>query len=68
MGVPPLEFAVVEFGVERDVFACGFGDVQAEVSGVGGAGRNEVDVDDGARGPGVALVDRIPWPSIWRDL
>ncbi len=64
MGVPPLEFAVVEFGMKRDVFAGAFGDVQAEVGGVGGARRDEVDVDDGAGGPGVALVDGM----IWRDL
>jgi len=32
MSVPPLEFAVVEFRVESDVFADAFGDVQAEVA------------------------------------
>src|SRR5690242_3701317 len=59
MRVPPLEFAVVELGVESDVFAGAFGDVQAEVGGVSGAGWDEVYVDDGASGPGVALVDGI---------
>jgi hypothetical protein len=29
------------------------------MGGVGGAGRNEVDIDNGASGPGVALVDGI---------
>src|SRR4029077_7498880 len=59
VGIPPLKFAVVEFGVESDVFAGVFGDVQAEVGGIGGAGGDEVNVDDGAGGPGVALVDGI---------
>src|SRR6266481_2739671 len=59
MGVPPLELAVVEFRMERDVIAGVFGDMKMEVGGVGGAGRDEMDVDDGAGGPGIALVDGI---------
>src|SRR5882724_12785868 len=45
--------------MEGAVFTGGFRDVQAEVGGVGGAGRDEVNVNDGAGGPGVALVDGI---------
>src|ERR1700719_1532437 len=45
--------------MESEVFAYAFGDVEAEVGGIGGAGRDEVDVNDGAGGPGIALVDGI---------
>jgi hypothetical protein len=47
------------------VFAGAFRDVQAKVGGIGGAGRDKVDVDDGAGGPGVALVD---WIAMTVDL
>src|ERR1700719_4973704 len=45
--------------MESEVFAYAFGDVEAEVGGIGGAGRDEVNVNDGAGGPGIALVDGI---------
>ena len=36
-----------------------FGDMQAVVHGVGRARRDEVDIHNRPRGPGIALVDGI---------
>src|SRR5229473_8277434 len=57
--VPPHEFTVVELGVERDCAAYVFWNVQTIVNGVRRARRNQADINDGACGPSVALVDGI---------
>ena len=59
MRVVPTEFAVVQLGVKRDFVAAIFRNVQAIVGGVRSPGRNQMYVNDGARGPGIALVDDV---------
>src|SRR5690348_12618 len=57
--VVPAEFAVVQLGVQRNFVATVFRNVQVVVHCIGRAWRNQVDVNDGARGPGIALVDDV---------
>ena len=45
--------------MQRDLVSGIFRNVQAVVNRIGGARWNQVDVNHGARGPGVALVDGI---------
>src|SRR5208283_2969605 len=56
---PPGKFPVAEARRQGDLAARLLGNFHAEVHGVGGAGRAQTHVYDGARGPGVALVDRV---------
>ena len=46
--------------MQGDLVSGALGNVQAVVHGVGSARRNQVDVNDGTRGPGIAFVDGIP--------
>ena len=57
--VDPGEFAVVKARGEVDAAAGVFGNLQAVVDGIGGSGRDEVDVNGSASSPGVALVDGV---------
>jgi len=57
--VPPLEFPVVQLGVQVDVFARVFRHVQAVVHCIRGAGRYQPNINNGAARPRIALVDGI---------
>ena len=57
--VPPREFAVVQFGDHVNAVAGIRRNLKAEVHRVCRAGRNEVGVNGGARGPGVAFIDGV---------
>ena len=57
--VPPRELPVVDPGPEPDGVAAVLGDGQAIVDGVRGPGRDEPDVGQRTRHPGVALVDGV---------
>src|SRR5258708_10779724 len=57
--VPPHEFSVVELGVKRDCTACVFWNVQTIVNSVRRARRNQANINEGACGPSIALVDGI---------
>ena len=57
--VPPGEFPVVQFGDYVNAVASVGRNLKAEVRRVRCAGRNEVGVNGGPRGPGIAFVDGI---------
>src|SRR5438132_1916582 len=59
MCIEPTELAVVQLAMERNLVADIVRNVQAIVRGVRGTRRDEMNVNDGASGPGVALVDGI---------
>ena len=56
---PPGELSITEASVQGDPVPGVLGYVQAVVNRIGGSGRNQVHVDDRARGPGISLVDGI---------
>ena len=55
----PREFSVIHFRVEVNVPFGARRDLQPVVNRVGSPGRNQVNIHDRARGPGIPLVDRI---------
>src|SRR6266853_624992 len=59
MRVEPGELAIVQLGVECNFVSCIFRNVEAEVRGVGGAGRDQMDVNNRASRPGISFVNGI---------
>src|ERR1700751_2501088 len=59
LGVPPRKFAVIQLGDYVNAVSGVWRNMKAEVRRVRCAGRNEVGVNGGARGPGIAFVDGI---------
>src|ERR1700751_3196919 len=57
--VPPRKFAVIQLGDYVNAVSGVWRNMKAEVRRVRCAGRDEVSVNGGARGPGIAFVDGI---------
>ena len=57
--IPPHEFAVVQLRVQRNSGAGIRWNFQAEVHRIRRTGRDQMNVNGRARGPGIALVDLI---------
>src|SRR5437660_6794707 len=59
MRIEPTELAIVELGVKCNLVAGIVRNVEAIVRGIRGAWRDQMNVNNGASGPGVSLVDGI---------
>src|SRR5450755_160650 len=63
--IEPRKLAIAEARGQSNCAAGFFGHLHAEVHGIGSSRRNQTDVHDGARGPGIALID---WIAVSIDL
>src|SRR5580700_4233228 len=62
VSVEPTELTIVQFGMQRDFLARIVGNVQTVMRSVGSTRRDEMDINNGASGSGVAFVDGIAVP------
>src|SRR4029077_20036781 len=62
MRIKPAELAIVQFGMQCNLIARIFRNVQTKVRGVRGARGNEMDVNNGACRPRISFVNRIAVP------
>jgi len=62
MRIEPGELAIVQLGMQCDFVARIFRNVETKVRGVRRAGRDKMDVNNGASRPGVSFVDGISVP------